>query len=291
MNFTKDIYINKDKIVENSEIVILYKGFLFSNSLTKDVYISYGYGNLWKNKTEIKMKPSTFGYLVTIKIESGENLQFCFRDAENNWDNNSNSNYILPIEEDEEILSFKAISATSRNVDFEVIEKPVEFITNPEDILEESIINSSPIDLYRTIDLENISKQAIPNNTVFTQIQMNENAQSIVSESKIKSKTTEDTISITFDKITEKAKQQSVKAFDDDKVTAGSVYVNSIVKDIEEAPKLVENIEEKSLIKSKETSLNNSTAFFGLLFKNIKSAFGKVIKLIKTTLNLDEDEN
>ena len=44
MDFTKDIYINKDKVCENSEFVMLYKGGLFSNDLTKDVYVSYGYG-------------------------------------------------------------------------------------------------------------------------------------------------------------------------------------------------------------------------------------------------------
>lgn len=37
MDFTKDIYINKDKIYEDQEIVVLYKGFLFSNNLTNDV--------------------------------------------------------------------------------------------------------------------------------------------------------------------------------------------------------------------------------------------------------------
>ena len=32
MDFTKDIYINKDKIYEDQEIDVLYKGFLFSNN-------------------------------------------------------------------------------------------------------------------------------------------------------------------------------------------------------------------------------------------------------------------
>ena len=72
MDFTKDIYINKDKIYEDQEIVVLYKGFLFSNNLTNDVYISLGYGNMWDNKEEIRMKPSTFGYLATVKVGSGE---------------------------------------------------------------------------------------------------------------------------------------------------------------------------------------------------------------------------
>ena len=39
MDFTKDIYINKDKIREDEDFVILYKGFLFSNNLTNDVYV------------------------------------------------------------------------------------------------------------------------------------------------------------------------------------------------------------------------------------------------------------
>ena len=56
MDFTKDIYINKDTVYEDSEIVLLYKGFLFSDNLTKDVYISYGYGSNWEKQTEIKMK-------------------------------------------------------------------------------------------------------------------------------------------------------------------------------------------------------------------------------------------
>lgn len=97
MDFTKDIYINKDKIYEDQEIVVLYKGFLFSNNLTNDVYISLGYGNMWDNKEEIKMKPSTFGYLATVKVGSGETLQFCFRDGNGIWDNNNYANYILPI--------------------------------------------------------------------------------------------------------------------------------------------------------------------------------------------------
>lgn len=292
MNFTKDIYINKDKIVENSEIVILYKGFLFSNSLTKDVYLSYGYGNLWDNKKEIKMKPSTFGYLATVNIENGENLQFCFRDNENNWDNNSNYNYILPIEEDEEILSFKSIVSTSQNIDLNLNTEQQQqevTLTNGiiEDIFEESIITSNPIDLYKTVDLENIQKQAIPNNTIFTKIEMNTNSENTISEATIKSQVTQNTIPIAFAQIVEKAKEQSVKAFDEGKVTAGSIYVNSLLNDIQEN----EVSEETSLIETKENSLHNGLSLFGTLFKNIKAAFGKVVKLIKTSLNLTEDEN
>ena len=114
MDFTKDIYINKEKIFEDQEFVLLYKGELFSQDLTKNVYISFGYGSNWENQQEIQMKPSTFGYLATIKVGSGSELQFCFRDNEGHWDNNNSQSYILPINESEEVLSFKPVLETAK---------------------------------------------------------------------------------------------------------------------------------------------------------------------------------
>lgn len=296
MDFTKDIYINKEIISENSEIVLLYKGFLFSNNLTNEVYISYGYGNLWNNKQEIKMKPSTFGYLATINIENGENLQFCFKNDRGTWDNNNGQNYILPIQESEEVLSFKTLPNTEKEIDLEL--DTITSTTNTENnetenILEASVISSNNVDFYQTINLENITKQVIPNSTTFTKITTNENTENIVSNSVIKSDEVKETTSVTFSELTEKAKEQSVKAFDDNNVTAGSVYVNSIVKDIQEVPKILENITDKettSLITTGNTDLKTPT-FFETFISNIKLAFGKVVKLVKTTFNLNEDND
>lgn len=296
MDFTKDIYINKEIISENSEIVLLYKGFLFSNNLTNEVYISYGYGNLWNNKQEIKMKPSTFGYLATINIENGENLQFCFKNDRGTWDNNNGQNYILPIQESEEVLSFKTLPNTQKEIDLEI--NTVNSTTNTENnetenILEASVVSSNNIDFYQTINLENITKQVIPNSTTFTKITTNENTENIVSNSVIKSEEVKENTSVTFSELTEKAKEQSVKAFDDNNVTAGSVYVNSIVKDIQEVPKILENITDKettSLITTGNTDLKTPT-FFETFISNIKLAFGKVVKLVKTTFNLNEDND
>ena len=120
MDFTKDIYINKEKIVENSEIVILYKGFLFSNNPSDEVYISYGYGNLWDKKSEIKMKPSTFGCLATVKIEGNDNFQFCFKNSFEQWDNNNGANYILPIQESSDVLEFEPLADTRKEVEIEI---------------------------------------------------------------------------------------------------------------------------------------------------------------------------
>ena len=287
MDFTKDIYINKDKIYEDQEIVVLYKGFLFSNNLTNDVYISLGYGNMWDNKEEIKMKPSTFGYLSTVKVGSGETLQFCFRDGNGNWDNNNSQNYILPIEESQEVLSFKTIADTSKEVSFETAEQTEpSTIENNEEIFEPAVVISNSFDLYKTVDLENLNKQAIPNDTIITQISLDHKAENVVSESIIKSEIPE-TKAVSFEELTGASVNDAVNTVEENAVSAGSVRVNSIVSDI---PDIVDNIDEKSLTVKKESTLEKTLSLFESIVKNVKVAFSKLVKLVKTSLNLNEED-
>ena len=289
MDFTKDIYINKDKIREDEDFVILYKGFLFSNNLTNDVYVSYGYGDTWKNKDEKKMKPSTFGYLATIDVGSGDNLQFVFRDDKGNWDNNNSQNYILPIEESQEILSFKTIADTSKEVNFEAAEQtePTATIEEKEEIFEPAVVNSNSFDLYKTVDLENLNKQAIPNDTIITQISLNEKNENVVSKSVINSETPEVKKAVSFEEITGASVNDAVNTVEKNAVSAGSVRVNSIVSDI---PDIVDNIDEKSLTVKKESTFEKTISLFESIVKNVKVAFSKLVKLVKTSLNLNEED-
>lgn len=287
MDFTKDIYINKDKIREDEDFVILYKGFLFSNNLTNDVYVSYGYGDTWENKDEKKMKPSTFGYLATIDVGSGDNLQFVFRDNQGNWDNNNSQNYILPIEESQEVLSFKTIADTSKEVSFETAEQTEpSTIENNEEIFEPAVVNSNSFDLYKTVDLENLNKQAIPNDTIITQISLDHKAENVVSESIIKSEVPE-TKAVSFEELTGASVNDAVNTVEENAVSAGSVRVNSIVSDI---PDIVDNINEKSLTVKKESTLEKTISLFESIVKNVKVAFSKLVKLVKTSLNLNEED-
>ena len=288
MDFTKDIYINKDKIREDEDFVILYKGFLFSNNLTNDVYVSYGYGDTWKNKDEKKMKPSTFGYLATIDVGSGDNLQFVFRDDKGNWDNNNSQNYILPIEESQEILSFKTIADTSKEVSFEAAEQTEPTtVEEKEEIFEPAVVNSNSFDLYKTVDLENLNKQAIPNDTIITQISLNEKNENVVSKSVIKSETPEVKKAVSFEEITGASVNDAVNTVEKNAVSAGSVRVNSIVSDI---PDIVDNIDEKSLTVKKESTFEKTISLFESIVKNVKVAFSKLVKLVKTSLNLNEED-
>lgn len=288
MDFTKDIYINKDKIREDEDFVILYKGFLFSNNLTNDVYMSYGYGNTWENKDEKKMKPSTFGYLATINVGSGDNLQFVFRDNKGNWDNNNSQNYILPIEESQEVLSFKTIADTSKEVSFEVAEQtePTTIEENKE-IFEPAVVNSNSFDLYKTVDLEDLNKQTIPNDTIITQISLDNKTEKIVSESIIKSETAETTKTVSFEEITGASVNDAVNTVEENATTTNTLNGNTITTGV---PNMVENIDEKSLAVKKESTLEITRSFFESVVKNVKVAFAKLVKLVKTSLNLNEED-
>lgn len=290
MDFTKDIYINKDKIREDEDFVILYKGFLFSNNLTNDVYVSYGYGDTWKNKDEKKMKPSTFGYLATIDVGSGDNLQFVFRDNQGNWDNNNSQNYILPIEESQEVLSFKTIADTSKEVSFETAEQtePTATIEEKEEIFEPAVVNSNSFDLYKTVDLENLNKQAIPNDTIITQISLNEKNENVVSKSVIKSETPEVKKAVSFEEITGASVNDAVNTVEENNTaTSSKLNVNTTVNSV---PDVVENIEEKSMTVKKESTLERTLSLFESVVKNVKVAFSKLVKLVKTSLNLNEED-
>ena len=287
MDFTKDIYINKEKVHENDEIVVLYKGSLFSDYLNKSVYLTYGYGENWENQNEVKMKPSTFGYLATLKIDGNNNLQFCFKDSYGNWDNNNQANYILPIYEAEDIFAFNAITETSKEISFDNVETQLETTgETQEEIFNPSIISSNQVELYKTVDLENITEQAIPNDTIITQINIDSDNNSIQKNATIQSKEVQESVAVAFSKLTEIAKQQSTTAFDEGKVTAGSVYVNSITQDYQET----ETTNNTALTVKGETSLSKAGSFIKAIFTNAKSAFSKVVKLIKTTLQFGNDE-
>jgi len=97
MELVKNIFFNTDKLVENSKIKISYTGELFQNG-SEEVFIHYGFGTNWDNVTEIEMQKTELGFQAEIDLISSETFNFCFRNIENQWDNNDKQNYIFPIE-------------------------------------------------------------------------------------------------------------------------------------------------------------------------------------------------
>ena len=101
MELIKNIFFNTDKIVSNSKLKISYVGALYQNN-SEQVFLHYGFGLNWDNINDIEMNKTELGFQCEIPIEDSESLNLCFRNSNDEWDNNEGLNYIFPIEESAE---------------------------------------------------------------------------------------------------------------------------------------------------------------------------------------------
>ena len=97
MELTKNIFFNTDKLIENSNVKISYTGKFFQDNST-DVFIHYGFGNNWDNLNDVKMEKTDLGFQAELSLGEGETFNFCFRNNNDEWDNNDGQNYIFPLE-------------------------------------------------------------------------------------------------------------------------------------------------------------------------------------------------
>ena len=104
MELLKNIFFNTDKLVEGTTVKLSYTGYLYSDS-TSNVYLHYGYNNEWNELTEIQMEKTDLGYQAEYTLLPYQTLNLCFRDDNNNWDNNENSNYVFNISPAETALT------------------------------------------------------------------------------------------------------------------------------------------------------------------------------------------
>ena len=100
MELVKNIFFNTDKLIENSKIKISYTGKFFEENSDK-VFIHFGYGLNWDNISEIEMKKTDLGFQAEINLISSNLLNLCFRNSNNEWDNNNGQNYVFEIEQQE----------------------------------------------------------------------------------------------------------------------------------------------------------------------------------------------
>ena len=97
MELTKNIFFNTDKLIENSNVKLSYTGKFFQDD-SSEVFIHYGFGNNWDNLNDIKMEKTDLGFQAELNLGTGETFNFCFRNNNNEWDNNEGKNYIFPLE-------------------------------------------------------------------------------------------------------------------------------------------------------------------------------------------------
>ena len=106
MELVKNIFFNTDKLIENTTVKISYTGKLFQDG-SEEVFVQYGLGNNWDNLNEIEMEKTELGFQAEIELVSDETLNLCFRNSNNEWDNNEGQNFIFPIEKAELSLVVK----------------------------------------------------------------------------------------------------------------------------------------------------------------------------------------
>ena len=283
MEFTKDIYLNTDKLYENSSLVLLYNGILSKNPDAK-VYLRYGYNDSWDNSDELRLKRTDSGMLGVLRISAGKNFNFVFRNNNNEWDNNNNSNYIIPILEKEDVvLEFGPSEVEETEEEKETVEEPV---TN-EDILEPTVIEvdtveepKEPVETVETIEKAEpkestyaVAYSRIPAGTDEFTKECN------ISESMIEGRTIE------------KAVEEVDKEFDD-------LFIES-TKASEESNRIVMpdfnfiedySFDSHSLVPQEKNSIS-SGSFFYKFKRTVKLAFIKFIKLVRSALNYNEDKN
>jgi len=106
MELSKNIFFNTDRLVQSSKVKVSYSGALFQAN-AEDVFIHYGFDNDWKELNEIKMEKTDLGFQAEIDIPAYDTFNFCFRDGNNNWDNNETANYVFDIEKCEMALAIR----------------------------------------------------------------------------------------------------------------------------------------------------------------------------------------
>lgn len=97
MELTKNIFFNTDKLLQNSKVKISYTGKFFEDN-SEEVYIHYGFGAFWDNLSEIEMEKTELGFQSEIDLIESDTFNFCFRNGNNEWDNNDYQNYVFNLE-------------------------------------------------------------------------------------------------------------------------------------------------------------------------------------------------
>ena len=101
MELIKNIFFNTDRIVKGETVKISYVGYLFQKGSEK-VYLHYGFGENWDYVNDVEMEKTELGFQCEIKIVGNGTLNLCYKNENDEWDNNFGQNFIFTIETQEE---------------------------------------------------------------------------------------------------------------------------------------------------------------------------------------------
>ncbi|WP_334110727.1 carbohydrate-binding protein [Thermodesulfitimonas autotrophica] len=82
--------------VRGRDVMIRYNGLLAKSGADR-VYVHYGFDG-WKNVNTAEMRREPDGsFAISLPVQGTSELNFCFKDSANNWDNNNGWNWASDI--------------------------------------------------------------------------------------------------------------------------------------------------------------------------------------------------
>lgn len=97
MDFSNHIKF-EGNLIKTRPTTITYSGFLFENG-SESVSIVYGFGSHWEHTNEIKMEKTENGFTTELNMLGYDLFNCCFKNGNNEWDNNYGGNYVFEVED------------------------------------------------------------------------------------------------------------------------------------------------------------------------------------------------
>ena len=119
-------YIKFDgNLIKNQPVKITYSGFLFEKG-SETVSIVYGFGSHWEHTGETQMEKTENGFTAEINLIDYSLFNFCFKNSNNEWDNNYGGNYVYEVKE----LEVEPAFILNENVIVEILDNLFEINMN-----------------------------------------------------------------------------------------------------------------------------------------------------------------
>lgn len=210
---------NENNLIVNQICTVSYTGRFFEDN-SNEVSIVYGFGDNWENTSEMSMTKTENGFIAEIKMLNYDKFNFCFRNSNNEWDNNNYANYSLPIklETSPETNSIVAEQTSKDNILNDILEesnfqldyiqefnidKLIDELLSP--LLVENVFESEENDAILNENITNILNQELyssqPENIVSFKSESTETIDDIYSDLKQLVDSVESNLSTTSSKI------------------------------------------------------------------------------------------
>lgn len=85
-------------LIQGSPVRITYSGYLFEKG-SESISMVYGFGSHWEHTNEVQMERTENGYTTEVNLLNYALFNFCFKNGNNEWDNNYGGNYVFEVTE------------------------------------------------------------------------------------------------------------------------------------------------------------------------------------------------